>query len=149
MESVKFLAEPTADPNIGKVADPAQVWRILVKSLGKQIRAGSAFLSCISGSRGFYSAHLGEIHLFHQAVHPTFTDGYAIITREIDPYLTRPQAFIRLGIDIQDFPFDFHVFLLPAGGLTIDILVISTPVDVQNPAKDGNEMLSGQCLDGL
>ena len=101
------------------------------------------------GFGGGYSAHLGELPLFHQAVHPTFTDGYAIITRETDSYLTRPQALIGFGIDIQDFSFDFHIFLLPAGGLTIDILVISTPVDVQNPAKDGNAMLSGQCLDGL
>ena len=54
------------------------------KLLGKQIGTGSGFLFCISGSRRFYGAHLGAVHLFHQSVHPTFTDGYAIITCETD-----------------------------------------------------------------
>ena len=100
-------------------------------------------------TRWFCCAHLGELHLFHQAVHSTFTDRYAIIARETDSYLTSAQAFIGFDIDIQDFSLDFHIFLLPVRGLTIDIFVISTPIDVQNPAEDGNAVLSGQCLDGL
>lgn len=143
------IAEPTADPNIGKVTDPAQVWRILVKSLVKQIGAGSSFLFCIPGPRRLYSAHLREFHFFHQAVHPTFTDGYAIITHKTDSYLTGTQSLVGFGVDIQNLSLDFHVFLLPAGRLTINILVISTPIDVQNPAEDGNAVLSRQCLDGF
>ena len=119
------------------------------KLLGKQISTSSGFLFCISGSRRFYGAHLGAVHLFHQSVHPTFTDGYAIITCETDSYFASSQAFIGFGIDFQDFLLDFHIFLLPAGSLTIDKLVISTSVDVQNPAKDRNAMLSRQCLNSL
>ena len=69
------ITEPLANPDIGKVADPDQIGSRLIKLLGKQILERLGVIRLFRRSGRFDSGHFGEIHLFHQAVHPTFADG--------------------------------------------------------------------------
>ena len=39
------------------------------------------------------------------------------------------------------------ILLLPGREMAVDVLIVSTPVYVKNPAKDGDVMLFGKSLD--
>ena len=90
----------------------------------------------------FHSAHFGEVHLSHQAVHSTFADRYAIITCKADLDFTAPESFVSFCVDLKDFSLDIYILLLPAGWLLPKEFVICAPVYVQSPAQDGNGMLA-------
>ena len=46
----------------------------------------------------FYGTHFRKIHLFHQPVHSTFTDGYAMLLRKTELHFTGSKALIRFSI---------------------------------------------------
>lgn len=143
------VIELSANLYVGKVADPHKIRGFLVKSLGKDILAGAGILLAFRRFGRLHSAHFGQPHLFHQPVHPTLADGYAMLPRKTEGHLFNAQPFVSLDVDLQDPLADLHVFLLPPGGLPPPVLVIGAAVDPQHPAEDGDGMLAGQGVDGF
>lgn len=141
------ITEPLANPDIGKVADPDQIGSRLIKLLGKQILERLGDIRLFRRSGRFDSRHFGEIHFFHQAVHPTFADGYAMLLRKTEFHFSRTKAFIRFCINLQNLFLKLLILLLPGREMAVDVLIVSTPVYVKNPAKDGDVMLFGKSLD--
>lgn len=140
------ITESTAHRDICKIADPDHIGCRLPELLGQQIDAGSGILRTGLRLWRFHGAHFGEIHLFHQPVHPTFADEYAIFPRKTEFHFARPQALICSGVDLQDPTFQQLVFLLPGGGLTAEIFVIGAAVDTERPAQNGDPVLPGKGL---
>lgn len=134
---------------IGKVADPHQIGGFLVKSLGKKVLADASILFAYRRFWGLKGAHFWQLHLFHQPVHPTFADDNAMLPRKTEGHLLRPQPFVGPGVNLQ-YPLpNLHILLLPAGGLTPQVLVVGAAVDTKHPAEDGDGMLTGQGVDGV
>ena len=65
---------------IGKVTNPYQIGSFLVKSLGEKVLAEAGILFAGRCSGRLHSAHFGQPHLFHQPVHLSGTDIYAMVT---------------------------------------------------------------------
>ena len=116
--------------------------------LGQQIDAICGVLRAGLRLWRFHGTHFGEIHLFHQPVHSTFTDGYAIFPRKTEFHFAGAQTLVRLGVDLQYPAFQQLVFLLPGRGLTAEMFVIGTAVDTEHPAQNGDPVLSGKRLNG-
>lgn len=143
------VIEHSANFYISEVTDPHQIWSFLVKSLSKKILADAGVLLARCCFGWLNGTHFGQLHLFHQPVHPTFADGNAMLPRKTELYLLYAQPFVGLGVDLQDPLPDFHVFLLPACGLMPQVLVVGTAVDPQHPAEDGDGMLAGQGINSI
>lgn len=84
--------------------------------------------------------------MFHQPVHSTFTDGYAMLLRKTEFHFSRTKAFIRFCINLKNLLLKLLIFLFSVRRLTVNVLVVSTPIHIQNPAKDGDAMLFGKSL---
>ena len=97
----------------------------------------------------FDSRHFGEIHFFHQAVHPTFADGYAKITGKTKFDFTAAQALTGFGVDLQDFLPDALIFLFSGRWLPVYVAVIGAAVVVEYPAKNGDTVLAGKRPDSF
>ena len=134
---------------IGKVTDPYQIGGLLVKSLRKQIPADTGLLFACRCFRRLHGAHFGQLHLFHQPVHPTFADGNAILPRKTEGHLPDAQPFVGTGIKRQDPLANLQILLLPAGGLMPQVLVVGAAVDLEHPAEDGDGVLAGQGVNGV
>ena len=142
------VMELSTNVYVGKVTDPNHIWSFLIEPLGKKVLTDASILftnRCFGRLNG---AHFGQPHLFHQPVHPTFADGNAMLPRKTEGHLLYTQPFVRSGVDLQDPLSDLHVLLLPAGGLTPQMLVVAAAVDLEHPAEDGDGMLAGQGIDG-
>ncbi len=85
--------------------------------------------------------------MFHQPVHSTFADEYAILLRKTELHFPRTKAFIRFCINLQNFLLKLLIFLLSVRRLMVNVLVVGAPVHVKNPAEDGDAMLFGESLD--
>ena len=85
--------------------------------------------------------------MFHQPAHSTFTDEYAILLCETELHFTKAKAFIRFCINLQNLFLKLLILLHPGREMAVDVLIVSTPVYVKNPAKDGDPMLFGKRLD--
>lgn len=136
------VVELSSNLYIGKVADPDQIWRLLVKSLGEEILADTVIFLVYRRLWRLHGAHFGQFHLFHQPVHPTFADVYAMLLRKTEGHLSDAQPLIGSGIGLQ-------VLLLPVRGLPPQVLVIGAAVDPEHTAEDGDAMLAGQGVDGV
>lgn len=134
---------------VGEVTDPHQIRGFLVKSLGKKILADAGILFACRYSGRLNSAHFGQFHLFYQPVPPTFADGNAILLCKTEGQLSDTQPFVGFGIKLQNPLPKLHILLLPAGGLTLQMLVVGAAVDPKYPAEDGDGVLAGQGLDSL
>ena len=134
---------------VGKVTDPNQIGSFLVKSLRKKILtdAGIHFVCCCFW--WLNGAHFGQPHLFHQPVHPTFADGNAMLPRKTESHLFDAQPFVGFSVKFQNPLPNLLILLLPAGGLTPQVLVVGAAVDPKHPAEDGDRMLARQGLNGL
>ena len=143
------ITEPLANPDIGKVADPDQIGSRLIKLLGKQILERLGVIRLFRRSGRFDSRHFGEIHFFHQPVHPTFADGYAKITCKTKSDFAAAQALSSFGVDFQDFLPDMLILLLSGRGLPVYVAVVSAAVNIEHPAKDGDTVLAGKRLDSF
>ena len=143
------ITEPLANPDIGKVADPDQIGSRLIKLLGKQILERLGDIRLFRRSGRFDSRHFGEIHFFHQAVHPTFADGYAKITCKTKSDFAAAQALTGFGVDLQDFLPDALIFLFSGRWLPVYVAVIGAAVDVEYPAKNGDTVLAGKRPDSF
>ena len=143
------ITEPLANPDIGKVADPDQIGSRLIKLLGKQILERLGDIRLFRRSGRFDSRHFGEIHFFHQPVHPTFADGYAKITCKTKSDFAAAQALSSFGVDFQDFLPDMLILLLSGRGLPVYVAVVSAAVNIEHPAKDGDTVLAGKRLDSF
>lgn len=142
------ITEPTTHRDIGKIANPDHIGCRLPELLGQQIDAICGVLRAGLRLWRFHGTHFGEIHLFHQPVHSTFTDGYAIFPRKTEFHFAGAQTLVRLGVDLQYPAFQQLVFLLPGRGLTAEMFVIGTAVDTEHPAQNGDPVLSGKRLNG-
>ena len=147
------ITEPLANPDIGKVADPDQIGSRLIKLLGKQILERLGDIRLFRRSGRFDSRHFGEIHFFHQPVHPTFADGYAKITCKTKPDFPAAQALAGFGVDLQDFLPNALIyaliFLFSGRWLPVYVAVIGAAVDVEYPAKNGDTVLAGKRPDSF
>lgn len=143
------ITEPLANPDIGKVADPDQIGSRLIKLLGKQILERLGDIRLFRRSGRFDSRHFGEIHFFHQPVHPTFADGYAKITCKTKPDFPAAQALAGFGVDLQDFLPNALIFLFSGRWLPVYVAVIGAAVDVEYPAKNGDTVLAGKRQDSF
>ena len=106
----------------------------------------------VSSGRGFQfhwccRAHFRKIHLFHQPVHSTFADEYAILLRKTELHFPRTKAFIRFCINLQNLLLKQLIFPLPWRRLTVNVLVVGAPVHVKDSAEDGDAMLFRKSLD--
>ena len=133
---------------IGKVTNPDHIGRLLVKSLGEKVLADTVIFLVYRRLRRLHGAHFGQFHLFHQPVHPTFADVYAMLPCKTESHLPDAQPLIGSGISLQDPSADLQVLLLPAGGLPPQVLIIGAAVDSEHAAEDGDGMLAGQGVDG-
>lgn len=143
------IAEPLTNSDIGKVADPDQIGSRLIKLLSKQVLERLGVVRLFRRSGRFDSRHFGEIHFFHQPVHPTFADGYAKITSKTKSDFTAAQALTGFGVDLQDFLPDALIFLFSGRWLPVYVAVIGAAVDVEYPAKNGDTVLAGKRLDSF
>jgi HPt (histidine-containing phosphotransfer) domain-containing protein len=75
-------------------------------------------------------------------------DVYAIITLKTGANFFGAQALVAVSVDLQDTLAELNIFLLPTGWHGTDVFVIGASVDVQNPAKNGDGMLTRKRLDG-
>jgi len=72
-----------------------------------------------------------------------------MLPRKAERHLFRSQPLVGPGVEFQNPLPDFHIFLLPAGRLAPEMLVICTPVDLQHPAENSNGVLARQGIDGI
>ena len=133
---------------IGKVTDPDQIRRFLVKSLREKILADAVIFLVDRRLWRLHGTHLGQFHLFHQLVHPTFADVYAMLPRKTESHLPDAQPLVGSGVDLQDPPADLQILLLSVRGLPPQVLIIGAAVDPEHTAEDGDGMLAGQGVDG-
>ena len=85
--------------------------------------------------------------MFHQPVPWTFADGYVMLLRKTGLHFTGAKAFIRFCINFQNLLLKQLIFPLFVRRLTVNVLVVSTPIHAKNPVKDGDAMLFGKSLD--
>ncbi len=116
--------ERSANFYIGKIANPHQIRRFLVKFLGEKVLTDTFLLLVCRRPWRLDSAHFWQFHLLHQPVHPTFADGNAMLPREAKRHLS-------------------------AGRRMPQVLVVGAAVDSEHPAEDGDGMLRGQGVDGV
>jgi hypothetical protein len=75
----------------------------LIETLRQNIIADPVFIcACFAGFKRLYRAHFRQIHAFHQAVHSSAADAYAIITFETKRELSATEPLISPGIQIND-----------------------------------------------
>lgn len=55
--------------------------------------------------------------------------------------MERIKLISDFGVDLQNLLLEFQVLLLCGRRLSFFIFVVSTPIDVENPAKDGDTVL--------
>ena len=118
------ITEPTTHRDIGKIANPDHIGCRLPELLGQQIDAICGVLRAGLRLWRFHGTHFGEIHLFHQPVHPTSADDNAMLPRKTEGHLLRTQPFVGPGVKCQ-YPLpNLHILLLLAGGLMPQVLVV-------------------------
>lgn len=94
------IVERSANLYIGKIANPYQIRRFLVKSLRKKVLTDVAFFFACYCLGWLNRTHFGQSHLFHQPVHPTFADGNAILPRKTEGHLLCAQPFVGSGVNL-------------------------------------------------
>lgn len=142
------VMEFSTDFYIGKVTDPDEIRRFLVKSLREEILADAGILLVYRRLWRLYGTHFGQLHLFHQPIHPTFADVYAMLPRKTKGHLPDAQPFVGSGVKFQDSLPNLQILLFSVRGLPPQMLVIGAAVDPEHAAEDGDAMLAGQCVDG-
>ena len=94
-----------------------------------------------------FGGHPRKLKRFHQPVHSSNTDVYAIITLKDIGNLVGAKPFVVIGIDLKDEPGNFLVFLCTIGRFRTVMLVISAPVDTEDFTKNFDVMLKAQLMD--
>lgn len=83
------------------VADPNEIRNFLMKILLQMIETGAMIV--MSGwDRRFVGRHSGQLQLFHQPVHSSDTDVYAIVTLEDVGDFINTQPFVVIRMDMED-----------------------------------------------
>ena len=98
-------------------------------------------------SRRLYRAHFRQIHGFHQAVHSAAADVYAIFPCKAFGDFLRTQPLVTFDVQRKDFLADPSVFNISAGIFAITELVVSAPIDLQDPTKCSHSVLMAQRMD--
>ena len=70
-----------------------------------------------------------------------------MLLRKTELHFPRSKAFIRFGIEFQNSLSELLLFSFSGRRLMVNILVVSAPVHIQDPAKNGNAILFGKSLD--
>ena len=89
------------------------------------------------------------MHTLHQPVHSSGADVYAIVTLKDVLDLVSPKAFVIISINMQDHGFKTPVFRNAGGRFLSKMLVISTPVDIQNTAECTDVMLKTELVNSI
>lgn len=90
---------PRTDAYVRKIAHPSRVRSRLIELLRQNIIAISVFVFMWTARlKRLNSTHLGQIHGFHQAVHSSAADAYAIITLQAQGDFAAAEPLVCLGI---------------------------------------------------
>ena len=96
-----------------------------------------------------FGGHPWKLEGFHQPVHSSDADVYAIITLKNTGDLVGTKPFVVIGIDPEDDPGNLLVFLCTIGRFRTVMLVISAPVDTKDFTKNFDVMLEAQLMDRI
>ena len=121
-----------ACPEIGDVAGPDKIWGVLNKLLLQMVFAFPSICAAAVRFR-FFCGHFRKFHTAHQAVHSPDADDYAIVTLKDMPDFVCARALVIIRIDMQDRTPEFLVLRSTGSRSCSEMLVISTPVETQNP----------------
>lgn len=139
------LIESTTGSEIGKIAYPSHIRLLWLELLLQEILAVTAFILGMRFLfRRLHSAHFGQIHGFHQAVHSAAVDVNAIFPRKTCSHFLCTQSLVAFDVKRKDFCTERSVFHSSAGILAVAELVVGAPVDLQNPTKCGHSVLMAQ-----
>ena len=103
-------------------------------------------LSVVFGPIG---RHFGQIHFPHQTVHSSDTDAYAIITLKNISCLVSAEPFVVISIYMKDKLTYLLILRCPRRRGGMEMLVVSTPVDIQDTAESFDTMLKTQFMNGV
>ena len=84
------------------------------------------------------------MHGFHQAVHSSDVDGYAIFHRKALPYFIGAEAFAGFGVQFRNGGADFLVFQRMRSRGMVEMLVIGAAADAKDTAEDTDVVLKPQ-----
>lgn len=87
--------------------------------------------------------------MFHQSVHPSDTDAYAIVTLEDVGDFISAQPFVVIRMDMENQRSNLLILPDAWGGFSREIFVISASVDPENAAERFNVVLETQLMDGV
>ena len=143
------IIESTAGSEIGKITDPGHIWLLRLKLLLQKIAANAAFsIETRFLFRWLYSAHFRQIHGFHQTVHSAAADVNAIFPRKTFGHFLRTQSLVAFDVKCKDFCSKRSVFNSSVRIFAVAELVISAPIDLQNPTKCCNSVFMAKRMDG-
>lgn len=87
--------------------------------------------------------------MFHQSVHPSDTDAYAIVTLEDVGDFISAQTFVVIRMDMENQRSNLLILPDAWGGFSREMFVISASVDPENAAERFNVVLETQLMDGV
>ena len=87
--------------------------------------------------------------MFHQSVHPSGTDAYAIVTSEDVGDFISAQPFAVICMDMENQRSNMLVLPDAWGGFGREMFVISASVDPENAAERFNAVLETQLMNGV
>lgn len=87
--------------------------------------------------------------MFHQSVHPSDTDAYAIVTPEDVGDFISAKPFVVIRMDMENQRSNLLVLPDAWGGFRREMFVISASVDPENAAERFNVVLETQLMDGV
>lgn len=87
--------------------------------------------------------------MFHQSVHPSDTDAYAIVTLEDVGDFISAQPFVVIRMDMENQRSNLLILPDAWGGFSREMFVISASVDPENAAERFNVVLETQLMDGV
>ncbi len=106
----------------------------------KMVGARSNVLVTIVMER-LVSRHSWKLKGSHQAVHPSDTDVYAIITLKDISNFVSTKAFMVIRIDMENKLGNLLILLCSVGGFRRIMLVVSASVNAEDLAKNLDVML--------
>lgn len=87
--------------------------------------------------------------MFHQSVHPSDADAYAIVTPENVGDFISAQPFVIIRMDMENQRSNMLVLPDAWGGFSREMFVISASVALENTAERFNIVLETQLMNGV
>ena len=108
--------------------------------------AASFGIRRIAADNRFIRRHFWQLQLFHQAVHSSDTDVYAIITLKDICDFVSAEPLVVISIDMKNERSNILIFFNTRRGFGRKMLVIGTPVYSENLAQYLNAMLEAELM---